>query len=266
VSFARREIRLSEYEFIKYEKQGHVAIVILNRPQAANAMSQKMTLEFEAAMHRAGDDPEVRVIVMTAEGKVFCAGGDVKEFIQATAEWIAKFNRVTFEVWRYMEHLRKPIIAAVQGFANIELIQGCDIVVAAEEASFALPEVKIGVCPGAGITIRLPRMVGKFVAKEILLMGERFSAQDAFRVGLVNRVVPKDKLMEEALRIASIIAKNGPLAVGAAKMCVNVGSEMDLGQGMEYQLLENVALFHSEDLKEGIRAFQEKREPQFQGK
>lgn len=257
---------MSEFEFIKYEKQGYVAIVTLNRPQAANAMSQKMTLEFDAAMHKAGEDPEVRVIVLTAEGKVFCAGGDVKEFVQATPEWIAKFNRITFEIWRYMEHLRKPIIAVVQGFANIELIQGCDIVVAGQEAKFALPEVKIGVSPGAGITIRLPRIVGKFIAKEILLTGEPLTAQDAHRVGLVNRVVPKEKLMEEAMSLANTIAKNGPLAVGAAKMCVNVGAEMDLDQGMEYQLLENVAVFRSEDLKEGIRAFQEKREPRFQGK
>ncbi len=257
---------MSEFEFIKYEKQGYVAIVTLNRPQAANAMSQKMTLEFDAAMHKAGEDPEVRVIVLTAEGKVFCAGGDVKEFVQATPEWIAKFNRITFEIWRYMEHLRKPIIAVVQGFANIEVIQGCDIVVAGQEAKFALPEVKIGVSPGAGITIRLPRIVGKFIAKEILLTGEPLTAQDAHRVGLVNRVVPKEKLMEEAMSLANTIAKNGPLAVGAAKMCVNVGAEMDLDQGMEYQLLENVAVFRSEDLKEGIRAFQEKREPRFQGK
>jgi len=255
-----------EYKFIKYEKTGNIAVITLNRPEAANAMSQQMTIEFDAAMHKAGGDTEVRVIVVTAAGKVFCAGGDVKEFIQATPEWIAYFNRVTFEIWRYMEHLRKPIIAAVQGFANIELIQACDIVIAAEEARFALPEVKIGVSPGAGVTIRLPRYVSKYVAKELLFTGEPVSAQEAFRMGLVNRVVPKEKLMEEAMNLAGKISRNAPLAVGAAKICVNVGSELDLDQGMEYQLLENVSMFRTEDLKEGIRAFQEKREPRFQGK
>lgn len=256
----------SEYKFIKYEKRDKVAVITLNRPDAANAMSQQMTLEFDSAIRKAGSDQDVRVIVVTAAGKVFCAGGDVKEFIQATPEWIAHFNRVTFEIWQFMEHLRKPIIAAVQGFANIELIQGCDIVIAAEEARFALPEVKIGVSPGAGVSIRLPRYVSKYVAKELLLTGDPISAQDAYRVGLVNRVVPKEKLMDEAMALAGKISKNAPVAVGAAKMCVNVGSELDINQGMEYQLLENISTFRTEDLKEGIRAFQEKREPRFQGK
>jgi enoyl-CoA hydratase len=256
----------SEYKFIKYEKEGNIAVVTLNRPEAANAISQQMTLEYDSAIRKAGADSDVRVIIITASGKVFCAGGDVKEFVQATPEWIAHFNRATFELWRFMEHLRKPIIAAVQGFANIELIQACDIVIAAEEARFGLPEVKIGVSPGAGVTIRLPRSVSKYVAKELLFTGDPISAQDAYRVGLVNRVVPKEKLMEEAMTLAGKITKNAPVAVGAAKMCVNVGSELDIDQGMEYQLLENISTFRTEDLKEGIRAFQEKREPRFQGK
>lgn len=258
---------MSEFKAILYEKKEGVAIITLNRPDAANAMSEQMTREFEAAMHRAGDDEEVRVIIVTAAGKVFSAGGDAKEFLVATPETVEKFNRMTIGIWRYMELLRKPIIAAVNGFANIELIQAVDLVIAAEEASFALPEVTIGVSPGAGITIRLPRLVGRFLAKQLLLTGDRISAQEAYRIGLVNKVVPREKLMDEAMALGRRLTKNAPLAMGAAKACVNVGSEMSIDQGMEFQMQESLRTFASEDVKEGIKArIIEKREPQFKGK
>ena len=225
-----------------------------------------MLTEFEDAIRAAADDNDVRVVVITGSGKAFCVGGDIKEFQNATPQWIEHFNRRHIELWRKMEHLRKPIIVAVNGHANLETIQACDIVIASEDAKFGLPEVNIGVCPGAGITIRLPRWTSRFIAKELLFVGEWITAADAFRIGLVNKVVPREKLIVEALELARKLAKKAPLAIGAAKACVNIGSEMDLDEGMEYQLRESLRMFYTEDLKEGLRAFLEKREPVFQGK
>ena len=240
--------------------------MFLNRPEKRNAMTYNMVLELRRAVREIAFDKEVRAVILAAKGKSFCAGGDTSEFLSNTIEQTERFQRENLELWRDMEKLRKPIIAAVHGFANIELIQACDIVVAAEDAKFALPETGIGVSPGAGITIRLPRVTGKFIAKELLFTGDAISAAEGHRIGIVNRVVPMEKLMEECGALAGKIAKRAPLAIGAAKACVNFGSEMDIDDGMEYQLRESIELFHSKDLKEGITAFfKEKREPKFTG-
>src|SRR5579885_168876 len=255
-----------KYEQIEYEKKNQIVTIYLNRPEKRNAVTYRMVLELEDAFGRVAEDKDVRVVVMTGRGKAFSAGSDTNEFLTNTLEQTEKFQRENIELWRQMEKLRKPIIAAVNGYANIELIQAVDIVVASNEAKFGLPETGIGVCPGAGITIRLPRVVGKYIAKELLFLGEWIQASEAYRIGIVNRVVPSDKLLEESLAVASKIAKKAPLAIGAAKACVNFGSEMPLDEGMEYQLRESIAMFHTKDLKEGITAFfKEKREPKFTG-
>jgi enoyl-CoA hydratase len=229
-------------------------------------MTYRMVTELEQAFRMVAEDKAVRVIIMAAKGKSYCAGGDTTEFLTNTIEQTEKFQRENLELWRQMEKLRKPIIAAVHGFANIELIQSVDIVLAAQDAKFGLPETGIGVSPGAGITIRLPRVVGKFIAKELLITGEAISAEEAHRIGIVNKVVPTDKLLDEAMALAGRIAKRAPLAIGAAKACVNFGSEMPLDEAMEYQLRESISMFHTKDLKEGITAFfKEKREPNFVG-
>jgi len=256
----------SDFKEIIFERKDSAVILYYNRPDKRNAVTFNMVQEFRRAYRQISQDREIRVVIMAAKGKAYCAGGDTSEFLTNTIEQTERFQRENLELWRDMEKLRKPIIAAVNGFANIELIQACDIVVAAEDASFALPETGIGVSPGAGITIRLPRVVGKFIAKELLFTGDRISAAEGHRIGIVNKVVPADKLMEECLGMAAKIAKRAPLAIGAAKACVNFGSEMDLDDGMEYQLRESIELFHSKDLKEGITAFfKEKREPKFTG-
>lgn len=256
----------ADFADIIYEKQGTTAVVWLNRPEKRNAITRRMVGELRRAFEMIAADKEVRVVVMAAKGKSYCAGGDTSEFLSNTIEQTEAFQRENLELWRQMEKLRKPIIAAVQGFANIELIQAVDIVLAAEDAKFGLPETGIGISPGAGITIRLPRVVGKFIAKELLFTGDWISAEEGHRIGIVNRVVPPDKLLAEAHALAGKIAKRAPLAIGAAKACVNFGSEMPLDEGMEYQLRENIALFYSKDLKEGITAvFKEKREPIFRG-
>jgi enoyl-CoA hydratase len=257
----------SEYREIIFEQKDPIVILYLNRPEKRNAVTFNMAQELRRAYRQISSDKTVRVVIMAAKGKSYCAGGDTSEFLTNTIEQTERFQRENLELWRDMEKLRKPIIAAVNGFANLELIQACDLVVAAEDASFALPETGIGICPGAGITIRLPRVVGKFKAKELLFTGDRISAADAQSLGLVNKVVPPDKLLDETISLATRIAKRAPLALGAAKACVNFGSEMPLDDGMEYQLRESIELFHSKDLKEGINAFfkENRREPVFIG-
>lgn len=256
----------SDFQEILFEKTGSAAIIYLNRPEKRNAITRRMVGELRKAFDMAGADRGIRVVVMAAKGKSYCAGGDTSEFLSNTIEQTEQFQRENLELWRQMEKLRKPIIAAVHGFANIELIQAVDIVLAAADAKFGLPETGIGVSPGAGITIRLPRVVGKFIAKELLFTGEAISAEEAHRIGLVNRVVPTEKLLDEAMALAGMIAKRAPLAIGAAKACINFGSEMPLDEGMEYQLRESISLFNTKDLREGITAFfKEKREPNFTG-
>ncbi len=260
------EAQTQEFRDILYEQKDGDSTVILyyNRPEKRNAITYNMVQEFTRAFDKIANDKSIRAVIIAAKGKTFCAGGDTGEFLSNTIEQTEKFQRANIDLWRKMEKLRKPIIAAVNGYANIETIQSVDLVVASEDAKFGLPETGIGVCPGAGITIRLPRVVGKYLAKELLFLGEWISANEAYRIGLANRVVPQEKLLDEALAIASKISKKAPLAIGAAKACVNYGSEMSIEDGMEYQLRESIEMFHTKDLKEGITAFfKEKREPRF---
>jgi enoyl-CoA hydratase len=256
----------SEFKDIIYEKKDSAVVLYYNRPDKRNAMSFNMVGEFDRAFDRIAEDKDVRSVIIAAKGKSYCVGGDTTEFLSNTIEQTEKFQRDNLELWRKMEKLRKPIIAAVHGYANIETVQAVDLVVAAEDAKFGLPETGIGVSPGAGITIRLPRTVGRYIAKELLFLGDWISAEEAYRMGFVNRIVPPERLLDECLVISGKIAKRAPLAIGAAKACVNFGSEMPIDEGMEYQLRESIAMFHTKDLKEGITAFfKEKREPRFTG-
>jgi enoyl-CoA hydratase len=249
-----------------YEQRDWTVVLYYNRPEKRNAMTYNMVQEFSRAFDQINNDKEVRSVIVAAKGKSYCVGGDTSEFLTNTIEQTERFQRENLELWRKMEKIRKPIIAAVNGYANIETIQSVDLVVASEDAKFGLPETGIGISPGAGITIRLPRVVGKYIAKELLFLGDWISAAEGYRIGIVNRIVPPERLLEESLAIAGKIAKKAPLAIGAAKACVNFGSEMPIDDGMEYQLRESVAMFHTKDLKEGITAFfKEKREPKFIG-
>ncbi|MEM3032182.1 MAG: enoyl-CoA hydratase/isomerase family protein [Nitrososphaerota archaeon] len=264
---------MSQYNHLLFERKPEEKIVVItfNRPEARNAMNVAMLREFNDALHQSAEDRDVWCIILTGSGdKAFCSGGDAKEFLAnveaGRISEIEKFNRFNLDVWRYMEKVRKPIIAAVNGFCNIEVIQSVDLVVASQNAKFGLPEVTIGVSPGAGITIRLPRFLSKYWAKYLLFTGEWISAEEAYRLGFVNKLVPHERLMEESMSLARRIVKNAPLAVGATKACVNFGGEMPLDEGMEYQLKESILMFYTEDLKEGIKArFYEKREPRFSG-
>jgi enoyl-CoA hydratase len=256
----------TRFQDILFEKNGSTVVLFYNRPEKRNAMRYQTVQEFLQAFDSIANDRTVRTVIIAAKGKTYCVGGDTSEFLTNSLEQTERFQRDNLELWRKMEKLRKPVIAAVNGYANIETIQAVDLVVAAEDAKFVLPETGIGISPGAGITVRLPRVVGKYIAKELLFTGDWVSASEAHRFGIVNRIVPPDRLLDEALVLAAKISRKAPLAIGAAKACVNFGSEMPLDEGMEYQLRESIAMFHTKDLKEGINAFfKEKREPIFTG-
>jgi enoyl-CoA hydratase len=256
----------SAYKEILYEEHDSTVVLYYNRPEKRNSMTYNMVQEFTRAFDQIATQKDVRCVIIAAKGKSYCVGGDTTEFLTNTIEQTERFQRENLELWRKMEKLRKPIIAAVNGYANIETIQSVDLVIAAQDAKFGLPETGIGVSPGAGITVRLPRAVGRYIAKELLFLGEWISAEEAHRIGIVNRVVAPEKLLEESLAVAAKIAKRAPLAIGAAKASVNFGSEMPIDEGMEYQLRESIAMFSTKDLKEGITAFfKEKREPRFTG-
>ena len=257
---------MSEYKAIKYEKKEGVAIITLNRPDAMNAVNKQMVSEIEEVINICEDDEEIRAILFTGAGANFNAGGDLQEFSGASPEFMLKFNGRLIEVYKKMMRMRKPIIAAINGFAVMDMLNGFDLIVAADNARLANPEVGVGISPGAGISQLLVRWVGRLKAKQLLMFADPISAWEAQKLGLVNWVVPADKLYEEALRIATSLASGPTKAIGAIKMTINVGAELPLNEGLLYQQMEQLPLFTSEDQKEAMGAFIEKRKPIFKGK
>ena len=256
-----------DFENVIVEKDGVLAVVTLNRPQQLNALSYALFKDLSLAMQELDRDDQVRVIIVTGGQKVFAAGADIKEmadrgpFDERLQERLAYRDRIN--------KISKPVIAAVSGFAlggGCELAMSCDIVVAAENARFGQPEINLGIIPGSGATQRLPRLVGKHRAMEMMLTGEFMSAADAERFGLVNRVVPLEMLMEEAKGIANKIAAKPALAIKAAKEAVLKSANLPLDEGLEFERKSFWLLFASEDRSEGMKAFLEKRKPQFKGK
>jgi enoyl-CoA hydratase len=250
------------------EIDGPVAIVTLNRPEALNALSQLLMDELTDALMSLERNPDVGVIVLTGSKKAFAAGADIKEmrdksFVSAYAEDFITSN------WETVSKCRKPVIAAVAGYAlggGCELAMMCDIILAADNAKFGQPEITLGVMPGAGGTQRLTRLVGKAKAMEMCLSGRHMDAQEAERSGLVSRIVPVDDLLDEAKALAHKIAgMSRPIAM-MTKEAVNAAYETGLGQGLRFERRLFHAQFATEDQKEGMTAFIEKRKPHFQDK
>ena len=255
------------YENILFAVDGPVATVTLNRPKALNALNAALMAELTDAMTRLDHDEAVRCIVLTGNERAFAAGADIKEMAGASA--VDMLGRSTLSGFDAVRRLTKPIIAAVSGFAlggGCELAMACDMIVASETARFGQPEINIGVIPGAGGTQRLTRQLGKARAMELVLTGEYMDAREAHARGLVNRVVPPELYLEEACKLARKIAGQAPVAVRMAKDAVLKAQDLSIEEGLDYERRLFYLLFATEDQKEGMAAFIEKRPPQWKGR
>ncbi|KAK9368025.1 ClpP/crotonase-like domain-containing protein [Lipomyces kononenkoae] len=244
-----------------------VTLVSLNRPKSLNALSTPLILDLNAAMKEADTDPSVGAIVITGSEKAFAAGADIKEMQHKSFAEV--YENSFIENWSEAKTVKKPILAAVNGYAlggGCELALMADIIYAGEKAVFGQPEIKLGIIPGAGGTQRLTRLIGKSRAMELILTGKTFGAKEALDWGLVSAVFPPEKLVDEAVKTASLIASNARLAVQAAKEAVNLGLQVGLDQGLLYERRLFHSLFATEDQKEGMTAFIEKRAAKFKGK
>ena len=256
-------------EFILVTPQARpgVALIQLNRPKELNALNLQLMLEVRDALKALDEDDAVRVVIITGNERAFAAGADIKQMAGKTA--IDMLITDQFSTWDQIRKFRKPLIGAVSGFAlggGCELAMTCDMLVASETAQFGQPEIRIGTMPGAGGTQRLTRAVGKAKAMEMVLTGEFISAAEALRVGLVNRVVPVGQYLEEAYRLAATIASMSPVAARLAKESVNRSFETHLDEGLHFERKNFYLTFASEDQKEGMAAFVEKRKPVFKGR
>src|ERR1700754_2767956 len=257
-------------ETVLYEKKGAIAYVTLNRPKVLNALSRKTWADLRTAFEQARDDAAVRGVILTGAGdKAFIAGADISELAGVTAVEAEESSSYGQEVLNLVENLGKPVIAAVNGFAlggGCETAMACTIRVASENAKFGQPEVKLGLLPGGGGTQRLPRLVGKGRALQLILSGGIISASEAYRIGLVNEVVPAAELIARAEAILKQIFANAPLAVKYLLEAVNKGLETSQNEGLSLEASLFGLCAGTEDKKEGTQAFLQKRAAQFQGR
>ncbi|HKW16287.1 MAG TPA: enoyl-CoA hydratase-related protein [Terriglobales bacterium] len=255
---------------IAFEKKNAIAYVTVNRPKVLNALNMATMEELRTAFHDIKNDASVRVVIMTGAGeKAFIAGADIGELAKNDPVTAKEYTHRGQSVLNLIENLGKPVIACINGFAlggGCEIAMACTMRLASENAKLGQPEVKLGIIPGYGGTQRLPRLVGKGIAMQLLLAGEMISAQEAHRIGLVNEVVPPAELIPRAEAIAQKIIANGPLAVQYTMEAVNKGTEMPLAEGLYLEATLFGVACATEDKKEGTSAFLEKRQAQFKGK
>jgi enoyl-CoA hydratase len=259
---------MTAYETLIVETHETTRLIRLNRPQALNALNTQLTGELSAALDAAEDDPAIHCIVITGSERAFAAGADIKEMATKSYAEVYGEDFIT-KNWERASQIRKPVIAAVAGYAlggGCELAMMCDFIICAENAKFGQPEITLGVSPGAGGTQRLTRFIGKAKAMDMVLTGRMMDAAEAERCGLVSRVVPADKLIEEALAAAKTIGAMSLNAVMLTKEMVNAAYETPLAQGVKLERRLFHSLFAFEDQKEGMAAFIEKRKPVFKGR
>ncbi len=255
-----------DYTYIIVTKEEGYAVLQLNRPDVLNALNIKLMQELIQALETLDAEEAVRSIVITGNEKAFAAGADIKEMADANA--IEMLLRDQFARWDRIRRIKKPLIAAVSGFAlggGCELAMSCDIIIASETAKFGQPEINIGVIPGAGGTQRLTRAVGKYKAMEMILTGKMISAGEAMEYGLVNKVVPVEYYLQEAKELAREIASKPPIAVRLAKEAALKSFDTTIEGGLEFERKNFYLLFASKDQKEGMKAFLEKRKPEWHG-
>ncbi|OQP03302.1 enoyl-CoA hydratase/isomerase family protein [Geobacillus sp. 44B] len=258
---------MTEFAYIRTRVEDEIAVVELYRPDVLNALNRQMVTEIVSALEAYDRNDGVRVIVLTGSGRAFAAGADIDEMAGDDPIKLELLNQ--FAEWDRLALIKKPMIAAVNGFAlggGFELALSCDLIVAAETAEFGFPEVNIGVMPGAGGTQRLTKLIGKTKALEWLWTGERMSSKEAHSLGIVNRVVAPELLLEETMRLARKLAAKPPLSLRLIKEAVNKAVDYPLYEGMQFERKNFYLLFATEDQKEGMAAFIEKREPRFQGR
>lgn len=255
------------FELILTETRGRVGLITLNRPRALNALNNQLMNELMDALDAFDNKDDVGAMVITGNEKAFAAGADIKEMAGQSIHQMMDRDHVG--VFGRIRTMKKPVIAAVSGWAlggGCEVALSCDMIVASESAKFGQPEITIGVIPGAGGTQRLTRAVGKALAMEMILNNRTLTAQEAYQFGLVNRVVPVESYLEEAIQLAEEIASRAPVAVRAAKKMINQAFEQTLSEGLTAEKQEFYNLFATEDQKEGMQAFLEKRKPAWKGK
>lgn len=257
------------YEFILVEPsfQPNIALIRLNRPKELNALNLQLMQEIRQALLEFDSNDDVRCIIITGNERAFAAGADIKQMESRTAIDMLKIDQ--FETWDQIRKTKKPVIAAVSGFClggGCELAMTCDMIVASDTAKFGQPEIRLAIMPGAGGTQRLTRAVGKALAMEMVLTGKFISAEEALEAGLINRVVPEELYLDEAVKLAKEVAQQSPVAVRLAKESVLKAFDSGLQEGLYFERKNFYMCFASEDQKEGMKAFVEKRKAEFKGK
>lgn len=261
---------MSQYVNLLFEAKDRVGVITLHRPKALNALNTELLQELSNLLDHIKEDKSVEVVIITGSGeKAFVAGADITEMQKLTAIEGRNFGKIGQDVFNKLENLPQPVIAAINGFAlggGCELAMACDVRIASEKAKFGQPEVSLGIAPGFGGTQRLPRLIGKGRAKELIFTGDIIDAGEAYRMGLVNKVVAPEELMNTAQVLAEKILSRAPVAVQLSKAAINEGLNMDLASGIAYEAEIFGLCFATEDQKEGMTAFVEKRKPNFSGK
>jgi len=259
------------YEYINFEKEpSGIGVLTINRPKALNALNWDTLKDLGSFVENDLPKEELRVLIITGSGeKAFVAGADIAQMSEMNSSEFKEYVDYAHKVYGIIEDSPCPSIAAINGYAlggGCELALACDIRIASEKAKMGFPEVKLGIFPGWGGSQRITRIMGNGKAKELIYTGEMVSAQEALRLGLVERVVPHEVVMKEAKELAESIAKRAPLAISAAKKAINTGSEMDLETALDLEKALIISCFDTDDRAEGMKAFLEKREPEFKGK
>lgn len=255
-----------EFETLKYRKESHIAILTISRPKSLNALNALVLIELGQAIDMVSDDSEVYALIITGDGKSFVAGADIGSMKDYNSEEGRVWGELGSSVFKKIDQMKIPTIAAVNGFAlggGCELAMACDLRIASENAKFGQPEVSLGITPGYSGCVRLPRLVGLAKAKELIYTGDYISACEAEKIGLVNKVVSFDELLNSAIEMAVKIASKAQIAVRYSKMAINRGIETDIDTAIAFENQVFALCFATEDQKEGMNAFNEKRTPNF---